>query len=232
MSRLHLFWGPLLWTGLTVALYWLSQAFYRRRRAWWAAPAVTAPGLLMAVALAFHVSYRQYIGGAGWLVALFAPATVAFAVPIYEQRRIIRRHWPLLVAGAVGGSVLAILSSWSLARGLGLDDSLRRSLLPRSMSTPFALPVSGKIGGLPSLTAVFVLVTGIFGAAIGESLLAFLPLRSALARGALFGMGAHAFGTVKAHQISEEIGAVSGLVMVFVGVLNVLAAPLLAWVAR
>jgi putative effector of murein hydrolase len=76
------------------------------------------------------------------------------------------------------------------------------------------------------------LVTGIFGAAIGESLLTFFPLRSVVARGALFGMGAHAFGTAKAHQISEEIGAVAGLVMIFVGLLNVVAAPIVGWLAR
>jgi predicted murein hydrolase (TIGR00659 family) len=232
MSNVHALGSSLLWTGLTVALFWFSQSLYRRRRVWWAAPAITAPVLLLAVALLFHISYRQYISGAGWLVTLFAPATVAFAVPIYEQRKLIRRHWPLLVGGAVAGSITAILSSWALACWLGLDESLRLSLLPRSISTPFALPISGKIGGTPSLTAVFVLATGIFGAAIGESLLACLPLRSVLARGALFGMGAHAFGTAKAHQISEEIGAVAGLVMVFVGLLNVFAMPLLAWVIR
>jgi predicted murein hydrolase (TIGR00659 family) len=231
MMNLHKLWPLLIWSGLTVALYWLSQLLHRRGRVWWLAPAITAPLLLVALALAFHVSYHQYIGGAGWLITLFAPATVAFAVPIYEERRLIRRYWPLLVLGAVAGSITAIASSWVLARWLGLDENLRLSLLPRSISTPFALPVSGKIGGTPSLTAVFVLITGIFGAAIGESLLAWLPLRSVVARGALFGMGAHAFGTAKAHQISQEIGAVAGLVMVFVGLLNVLAAPLLAWVS-
>lgn len=228
----HALWPLLVWTGLTVVLYWFSQSLHRRRQVWWLAPAITAPLLLVAIVLALHVSYHQYIGGAGWLVTLFAPATVAFAVPIYEQRQLIGRHWGLLVLGAVVGSITAILSSWALARGLGLDESLRLSLLPRSISTPFAMPVSGKIGGTPSLTAVFVLVTGIFGAAIGESLLTFLPLRSVVARGALFGMGAHAFGTAKAHQISEEIGAVAGLVMIFVGLLNVVAAPIVGWLAR
>jgi predicted murein hydrolase (TIGR00659 family) len=232
MSEWHGLVAALGWTGLTVALYWFSRGIHRRRQAWWTAPAMTAPVLLIAAALAFHISYRQYIGGAGWLVTLFAPATVAFAVPIYEQRRLIQRHWVLLVIGVVAGNIVAIASSWALARGLNLGDGLRLSLLPRSISTPFALPVSGRIGGTPSLTAVFVLITGIFGAAIGETVLACLPLRSALSKGALFGMGAHAFGTAKAHQISEELGAVSGLVMVLVGLLNVLTAPWLAWLAR
>jgi putative effector of murein hydrolase len=100
------------------------------------------------------------------------------------------------------------------------------SLLPRSISTPFAMEVSTDIGGAPDLTAVFVVVTGLAGAMMGDLILARLPLVSSLARGALFGLGAHGIGTARANEIGEMEGAVSGLVMVLVGVLNVLAAPL------
>lgn len=218
----------LFWSACTIALYQLSRWLHRRRRTWWTSPLLVGPLLLILVALAFHVTYRQYIAGTHWLIVLFAPATVAFAIPIYEQRSLIRRHWPLLAVGALAGSVTAVASSWALANLLGLNDSLRLSLLPRSLSTPFALVVSGEIGGTPPLTAMFVLITGILGAILGEGLLNYLPLRSTLARGALFGMGAHAFGTAKAHQINSEVGAIAGLVMILVGLLNVLAAPLLA----
>ena len=221
-------WTALFWSGLTIAVYLASKWMYHRFPGSWTSPMIIAPGLLMVLGLALHASYRQYIVDTHWLLALFAPATVAFAVPVYQQRALIRRYWPLLIVGAVAGSITAILSSWMLADWLGLNDALRLSLLPRSMSTPFAMAVSGEIGGLPSLTAIFVLVTGIFGAVVGESLLNFLPLRSSLARGSLFGMGAHAFGAAKAHQINSEVGSIAGLVMIFVGLLNVLAAPLLA----
>jgi putative effector of murein hydrolase len=163
---------------------------------------------------------------------LLGPATVAFAVPIYEQRKLIVRHWPALVIGIAVGSVTAIVTAWGLASALGVDDKLRLTLLPRSVSTPFAMAVSGQIGGIPDLTAVFVILTGVLGAAIGEVLLYSLPLRSALARGAAFGMAAHAVGSNKAHQINSEEGAIASLVMVLAmvlaGIVNVLAAPFLA----
>jgi putative effector of murein hydrolase len=130
------------------------------------------------------------------------------------------------------GSTVAMASSWLLAGMLGLNDNLRLSLLPRSMSTPFAMAVARDLGGAPELTAVFVVVTGVLGAALGEALLARLPLCSVLARGAVLGMGAHGVGTARAHQIGQEEGAIAGLVMVFTGVLNVLAAPLLAQLMR
>jgi putative effector of murein hydrolase len=111
---------------------------------------------------------------------------------------------------------------------LGLGDVLRLSLLPRSISTPFALAVSEDIGGVPDLTAVFVVLTGVLGAALGDLVLFVLPIRSSLARGALLGASAHGAGAAKAHEIGREEGTIAGLVMVLVGLLNVLTAPLLA----
>jgi predicted murein hydrolase (TIGR00659 family) len=218
------------WSALTIASFWLGKKLHRRLGRWWSSPLVTTPLVLIAVALGLHESYRDYIHETHWLVALLGPATVAFAVPIWEQRALIAKRWPILLAGVVTGSSMAMLSAWGLAELLGLNDSLTLSLLPRSISTPFAMTVSGEIGGVPDLTAVFVVITGVFGAALGEVVLKVLPLRSALARGALFGMGAHGAGVAKAHGLGREEGAVAGLVMVLVGLVNVLAAPLLAYV--
>ena len=216
-----------VWSLATILLYLLAKRVHRRWPRWWLMPLAVAPALLMIAALALNVSYRDYIRGTHWLVALLGPATVAFAVPIYEQRALIRRRWPLLLAGMVAGSLTAVATSWALAYVLGIDGELRLSLLPRSMSTPFAMEVSGEIGGIPDLTAVFVVLTGIIGAAVGDIVLARLPLRSTLAKGALFGVGAHGAGTARAHQIGREEGAIAGLVMVLVGLMNVALAPLI-----
>ncbi|WP_315734890.1 MULTISPECIES: LrgB family protein [unclassified Bradyrhizobium] len=216
-----------VWSLATILLYLLAKRMHRRWPRWWLMPLAVAPALLMIAALALNVSYRDYIRGTHWLVALLGPATVAFAVPIYEQRALIRRRWPLLLAGMVAGSLTAVATSWALAYVLGIDGELRLSLLPRSMSTPFAMEVSGEIGGIPDLTAVFVVLTGIIGAAVGDVVLARLPLRSTLAKGALFGVGAHGAGTARAHQIGREEGAIAGLVMVLVGLMNVALAPLI-----
>jgi putative effector of murein hydrolase len=217
MSPLVIEWNnpialTIVWSAATIAFYQLGKAIHRHRPYWWTAPLVVTPALLLAIALAFHTSYRDYFSGAHWLVVLLGPATVAFAIPIYEQRAVVRRHWPVLLAGALVGSCAAIASAWALASLMGLSGSLRLSLLPRSVSTPFAMAV--------------------FGAALGETMLRWLPLRSALARGAMLGMGAHGVGVAKALQIGRDEGSIAGLVMVLVGLLNVLAAPLLAQVLR
>jgi len=217
----------LLWSAITIGFYWAAKRLHRRWPRRWLMPLAVTPVLIGAVILSLHATYHDYIRGTKWLVLLLGPATVAFAIPIYEQRALIRRHWPVLLAGMFAGSATAIVSSWALATLVGLDGPLRLSLLPRSISTPFAMEVSGDIGGNPDLTAVFVAVTGMIGAVIGDMILARIPFASALARGALFGVGAHAAGTARAHQIGATEGAVAGLVMVLVGLMNVLAAPLI-----
>jgi predicted murein hydrolase (TIGR00659 family) len=234
MAQAIPFWNDpatqaVFWSLATIALYLAAKSLYRRWPRWWLTPLAVAPALLIVAASFLHTGYPDYIRGTRWLVALLGPVTVAFAVPIYEQRALIRRHWPVLVAGILAGSTTAMLSAWALASLLGLHGTLLLSLLPRSMSTPFAMTVSGDLGGMPDLTAVFVAFTGVLGAALGEIMLARLPIRSTLARGALLGMGAHGAGTAKAHEIGSEEGSIAGLVMVLVGLFNVLAAPVLAY---
>lgn len=213
------------WPLATVAAYAASRWSYRRLPAWWTSTLVMAPALLLALALLLHAGYAGYMSGSHWLMAMLGPVLVAFALPLYEQRALIRRYWPLLVAGVVVGSVIAGASAWILGLMLDLPDDMRLSLLPRSIATPFAMSVSQHLGGKPDLTAVFVIVTGVLGTVMGQWLRAWLPLRSPLARGALFGMGAHGAGTAKAREFAAEEGAVAGLVMVLAGLFNVFVTP-------
>ena len=227
MTFLETLAATAFWSLLTIAFYIVSKKLNRRFASPLTAPLVLTPALLIIVALILRQNYTGYIHATHWLVMMLGPATVAFALPIFEQRDMIRRYWPLLLIGVVAGSGTAMLSAWGMADLLGLNESLRLSLMPRSFSTPFAMTVSEDIGGVPDLTAVFVVITGVTGALIGEILLHVLPLRSTLARGALFGMGAHGAGVAKATEIGKEESSVAGLMMVLVGVVNVLAAPIL-----
>ncbi len=222
----------LFWSATTIALYLAARHVHRRWPWWWTSPLVTTPALLGVIAGTLHTSYSEYIRSTHWLMVLMGPATVAFAVPIYEQRAVIRRYWPVLIVCVLAGSAVAMATAWFLASLLGLTGSLRLSLLPRSISTPFAMSVSGDIGGTPDLTAVFVVITAVFGTAIGELLLSLLPLKTGAARGALFGMGAHGAGVAKAGTIGQEEASVASLVMVMAGLVNVLAAPLVAWLLK
>lgn len=150
----------LFWPLATVLAYVCARLFYRRYAYWWTSTLVVAPALLLMLALLLHTGYRDYMSGSHWLMMMLGPVIVAFALPLYEQRALIRRYWPVLLAGVAVGSAIAGASAWLLGSLLDLPPGLRLSLLPRSVATPFAVAVSSHVGGVPDLTAVFVIVTG------------------------------------------------------------------------
>jgi predicted murein hydrolase (TIGR00659 family) len=215
--------------ALTIALYFASKALYARVKTPWFTPLVAVPVVLAVVVVFAHIPYPVYFQDTRWLMWLLGPATVAFAVPIYEYRELIARHWLSLTVGVTVGIVVAVGGSLALAKLLHLSPELQRSLMTRSISTPFALAVCDKIHAPKDLTALFVIATGVCGMLFGEMVLAVLPLRSRLARGALFGAAAHGVGTAKARELGSEEGVVSSLTMMIAGVVMVLIAPMLDW---
>ncbi|MFK8329645.1 LrgB family protein [Pseudomonas sp. BJa5] len=217
----------LFWLALTLLAYLGSRWLYRRTGRYLLSPLILVPAVLLAIAVPLHTAYAEYSRNTHWLMSVLGPVTVAFAVPIWQQRALLARHWPALTLGMLVGSAASIGSSWGLAHLLALDNAVSLSLLPRSITTPFAMPLARDLGGVPELTAVFVMFTGVLGAMFGGVLLKFLPLRTPLARGALFGVGAHGAGVSRAHEVGGEEGSVAGLVMVLTGLLNLFAAPLL-----
>jgi predicted murein hydrolase (TIGR00659 family) len=212
---------------LTVVLYFASKQLYARYPLPWLTPLLAVPVVLAVIVLGLHIPYPVYFEDTRWLMWLLGPATVAFAVPIYEYRALLRRHWISLTVGVTVGIVVAVGGSLALAKLLHLSPDLQRSLMTRSISTPFALAVSDRIHAPRELTALFVIATGVCGMLFGELVLALVPLRTRLARGALFGAAAHGVGTAKARELGSEEGVVASLTMMIAGVVMVLIAPAL-----
>jgi len=225
--RLEAWLSAGLWSAVTLACYLVARKVYRRWPQWWLMPLATTPLLIVLILLSAGVPYGTYITGTRWLIWMLGPSVTAFAVPIYDQRALVARYWRVLMLGMVTGSVAAMGSAWALASLLGIDGALRLTLLPRSISTPFAMQLSGAIGGVPDLTAMFVVITGVLGAVLGEIVLARGLVRSTVAKGAMFGVAAHAAGTAHAHRLDTQVGALAGLAMVLTGILNVLLTPLI-----
>ncbi len=137
----------------TLGLYYANKKLYRRFHKLPLMPLVFTPILLVAILVIGHISYQSYMGENHWLLWLLGPATIAFAVPVYENVAVIKRHWMSLSAGVVTAVVVAVTSSVWLARGLMLSDEIQRSLAVRSVTTPFALAAAKPLGGQPDLVA-------------------------------------------------------------------------------
>ncbi|WP_435951741.1 LrgB family protein [Dryocola sp. BD626] len=219
----------ILCLAITLILYFANKRLYRRFRKLPLMPLVFTPLLLVAMLIFGHISYQNYMGEAHWLLWLLGPATIAFAVPVYDNLQVIKRHWMSLSAGVITATVVAVTSSVWLARLFTLSDEIQRSLAVRSITTPFALAAAKPIGGQPELVALFVVVTGVFGMAIGDVLFLRLSIREGMAKGAGFGAASHGAGTARSYELGPQEGVIASLVMMLSGVVTVLAAPLVGW---
>ncbi|AKA38410.1 LrgB family protein [Yersinia ruckeri] len=214
---------------LTLGLYFANKILYRRCRSLLLMPLVLTPMVLVLLLVMTPISYQDYIGETHWLLWLLGPATIAFAVPVYENLSIIRRHWLSLSAGVITAITVAVASSVGLAKLLTLSEEVQRSLAVRSITTPFALEAARQLGGQPDLVALFVVITGVFGMAVGDLLFLRLSVRSGLAKGAGLGASSHGAGTAKAYEMGPQEGVVASLVMMLAGIITVIGAPLIGY---
>ena len=176
-------------------------------------PVVLAVAVLVGMLLITGTDYRTYFDGAQFVHFLLGPATVALAVPLYNQFRQVRRSMAPLLASIVVGSLTASVSAVAVAWMLGAAETTLISLAPKSVTTPIAMGISERLGGLPSLTAVLVILTGVIGAMLGPPLLTLLRVRDWRARGLAIGVASHGIGTARAMQVNEVAGAFAGLAM-------------------
>ena len=230
--------SPLLGLTLTLCAYEFAQwVFARCGFSPLANPVAIAVAIISLVLVASGMSYQRYFAGAQFVHFLLGPATVALALPLARQVPRLRRSLLPLACALVAGCVTAIVTSVGVAVLLGATPELARTIAPKSATSPIAMAVSEHLGGIPALTAVLVIFTGVFGAITGRFLLNVLRVESHAARGLALGVAAHGIGTARAFQVSAEMGAFAGLGMGLNGVLTALLAPwlvplLLGWMGK
>ncbi|AIQ32822.1 LrgB [Paenibacillus sp. FSL P4-0081] len=217
----------LLFLGLTIAVYLLAKRIYASSGKMYTSPLIITPLLIIAFLLMTGSSYESYNAGGKWLSDLLQPATIAFAIPLHKNFRVLKKHAAEIAAGVLSGTVIAVISSMLLAKWLHLSGDLATSLVPRSVTTPIAMSISQSIGGVPSITAVFVILTGVLGTMMGPSVLRLFRIDNEIARGVSLGTAAHGTGTSKAFELSSLTGTISSIAMILTALFSIGLAPAL-----
>ena len=228
-------WGylgrdPLLWLTATLLAYAGADALARALgRPPWANPVLVAVLILAAVLWLSDTPYPVYFEGAQFVHFMLGPATVALALPLWDNLQALRRSALPMLAALVAGSVVAAASAVLIAQALGVGRLTLISLVPKSTTAPVALGISDLLGGSPTLTAVLVIVTGIIGAIVAGPLLNAMRIRDWRARGFAIGVAAHGIGAARAFQVNPTAGAFAAVGMGLNAVLTALIAPVVAW---
>lgn len=219
---------PLLHLTLTLCTFVVASSLYKRL----GMHPLLNPVLLSVVVIVFilkstQTSYETYFQGAQFVHFLLGPATVALAVPLYRQFSQVKRSAAALLISLLCGSITSAVTAVGIAWGLGAGSDSVISIAAKSVTAPVAMGITEQLGGLPSLTAVIVILTGIIGAMIGPLVLNLLRIRDWSVRGFSIGAASHGIGTARAMQVNEVAGAFSGLAMGLNAIATALLLPIL-----
>ncbi len=219
--------SPLLWLTVTLLVYALADAFSLwTHRHPFANPVLHSMWIIGLFLKLTNTSYTAYFGGAQFVHFLLGPATVALAVPLYENRKVVASAiLPMLVALAAG-SVTAVASVVLLAEAFGLPREVVLAMAPKSVTAGVAMGISESLHADPSLTAVAVILTGILGAITVTPLMNWMGIKDFRARGFAVGIAAHGIGTARAFQVDAVAGVFAGIAMSLNALVTSLLVPL------
>ena len=187
-------------------------------------PLLIAIVLVMLLLRGLDIDYAAYNQSARLVSSLLTPATVCLAVPLYEQLQLLRRHKAAIFTGVLSGVLTSLICVLVLAALFHLDHAAYVTLLPKSITTAIGMGVSEQLGGHVSITVAIIIITGVIGNMIAESVCRVFRIKEPIARGIAIGTASHAIGTTKAMELGEVEGAMSSLSIVVAGVLTVAGA--------
>lgn len=215
--------SPLFGIVLTIAAFQLGVWLQKKTKNALCSPIVVAIAVCVAVLQLLHIPLEDYAVGGDVIQLFMAPATAVLALNIYNQKAVLRRHFIPVLVGCTVGSVTSVVSVAALCKAFGLDAAISAALLPKSCTTPIAIGISETFGGLVPVTVVAVLITGLIGAVCAPLFTKLFCVQdSPMAQGLATGACSHALGTVKALEMGEVQGAMSGIAIGVCGLITVI----------
>lgn len=217
----ELFASPFFGISLSVIAFWIGIRIQKKTGLVACNPLIIAIVLIVGVLLVFHIPYESYNVGGSLINLFLAPATACLAVSIYTRVELLKKNWLPILVGCAVGSVTSMGSVYGLCRLFRLDESITAALIPKSVTTPIAVSISGAHGGITSITVVAVILTGILGSILAPTLIRLFRVEDPMTAGLAIGACSHAVGTSKAIELGETEGAMSGLAIGMCGILTV-----------
>lgn len=220
-------YSPFFGISLSIIAYAIGTFLQKKTKLAIMNPLLISYILIIAVLLAFDIPLEAFDEGGAIINMFLSPVTAVLAITIYKQWNMIRKNFLAVFAGTLAGSITSIVVVWLLCQILGLDDTVSKSMLTKSITTPMALAVTNSIGGIGAITVLGVILTGILGNILAPILIRLFHVSDPIAQGVAIGTCSHAVGTSRALEIGEVQGALSGVALTFSGLITVLLSLIL-----
>lgn len=218
---------PLFGITLTIIVFSLCNFFYKKMDNPLLNPIAISIVLIIFFLKYMDISIENYQKGGNMISFFLGPATVALSIPIYKRIDLLKKNVMSILVAIFIGSLSGILSVILLSKLFLLDDIITLSLIPKSVTSAIAIDISKQINGIPSITVVFVIVTGILGNIISSRVFKLFKIKSKRAKGIALGTSSHVVGTTKAMELGSVEGAMSSLAIGIAGIITVFIAPVI-----
>lgn len=218
--------GEVFMLTLVMGTFLLGVWIYKRTKITMLQPLLITMVIIIPFLKVTGIDYQTFYQQTRMLNFMLGPSVVALGFVLYEQMEHIRGNVVSILTAVFVGSIVGIVSVLLIAKLLGADHILMASLAPKSVTTPIAISLAEKNGGVPALTAAFVVICGLFGGLVGPIILRRLGIKSKIAKGLAMGSSSHALGTVRALEMGALEGAISGLAIGIMGIMTALMIPL------
>jgi len=215
---------------LTIFIYVSMMLLYKRLRFPLFVPVATTTFVIIILLHVLNIPYEIYMTGGKWIGELLGPAVIAMALPLYQNRESVKKYFIPIFTSVVFGSTIGILTGFYFSNLFNLEEEIISSIIPKSVTTPIAMEISGLIGGIPTLAAVYVTVAGIFGAMFGPFILHKSNITHFVGVGVGFGTASHGIGTARALDIGQKEAAIGSIAMIISAIYIAIICPIVVQV--
>ena len=215
--------------ALVVGTYIAATLLYKKTHLSLLHPLLTSIFVIIVILEVLDIKYESFQQGSHLIHFMLGPSVVALGYVLFEQMKYLKGNVVSILTSVFVGAIVGIISVIAIGKLMGADQSLIATLQPKSVTTPIAMGISEKNGGIPSLTAVIVVAVGIFGSIVGPAVMKVLGIESRIAKGLALGASSHGVGTAAAIQLGAVEGALSGLAIGLMGIMTAILVPVISY---
>lgn len=215
--------------ALVVGTYIAASILYKKTHLSVLHPLLTSIFVIIVILEFLDIEYASFQQGSHLIHFMLGPSVVALGYVLFEQMKYLKGNVVSILTSVFVGAIVGIISVIVIGKLMGADQSLIATLQPKSVTTPIAMGISEKNGGIPSLTAVIVVAVGIFGSIVGPAVMKVLGIESRIAKGLALGASSHGVGTAAAIQLGAVEGALSGLAIGLMGIMTAILVPVISY---
>lgn len=216
--------------ALVVGTYIAATILYKKTHLSILHPLLTSIFVIIVILEFLDIEYASFQQGCHLIHFMLGPSVVALGYVLFEQMKYLKGNVVSILTSVFVGAIVGIISVIVIGKLMGADQSLIATLQPKSVTTPIAMGISEKNGGIPSLTAVIVVAVGIFGSIVGPAVMKVLGIESRIAKGLALGASSHGVGTAAAIQLGAVEGALSGLAIGLMGIMTAILVPVISYI--